>query len=73
MADVGCLIAPRPVLFENGRNDDGFPIAAAKKSFSHIARLYAALDATDRCDHDVFEGGHKFHGALAFDWIKRWL
>lgn len=73
MADVACLIAPRPLLIEMGQRDEGFPIEASRRAYRHLARAYRALGAQQRLACDQFDGGHRFSGRLAFDWMDRWL
>ncbi len=73
MADVAGLIAPRPLLIENGRADPLFPVAAADAAYHDLQRVYDVLGAPERLDRDVFEGGHRFSGRKAFDWLRRWM
>ena len=39
-SDVGCLIAPRPLLIESGVADDGFPIEASREAAAAVRRAY---------------------------------
>ena len=71
--DLGALVAPRPLLVETGRDDDLFPVAAATESVRRTRLVYEALGASDRLEHDVFEGGHQWHGAEALPFLDRWL
>jgi poly(3-hydroxybutyrate) depolymerase len=72
--DLGALVAPRPMLVESGIDDDVFPIAAARKTASEVRQVYEALSADpDAFVHDVFEGGHQWHGELAYPFLERWL
>lgn len=73
VADVTALIAPRPLLIENGIEDRGFPVEASRDAYQILQRTYAAAGVPDRLERDEFEGGHEFSGRLAFDWFKRWL
>ena len=62
--DVASLVAPRPILVESGTEDPLFPVDAARATVAALRRVYAALGADpDRVEHDVFEGGHRWHGA----------
>ena len=39
-----------------------------------MRRVYDALDApSDALVHDAFEGDHRWNGALAYDFLERWL
>lgn len=67
------LIAPRPLLLELGTMDGTSPEIFAMEAWAQIERIYEAAGARDRLDLDVFESGHRYHGAKAFDWFDRWL
>ncbi|MFP4249348.1 MAG: alpha/beta hydrolase family protein [Armatimonadota bacterium] len=71
--EVFGLIAPRPLLLELGTIDGTSPEIFAMEGYAQIERVYEAAQARDRLDLDVFETGHKYHGAKAFDWFDRWL
>jgi hypothetical protein len=71
--EVFGLIAPRPLLLELGTVDGTSPEIFAMEAYAQIERIYEAAGALDRLDLDVFETGHKYHGARAFDWFDRWL
>lgn len=62
--DVASLIAPRPLLVESGTDDPLFPVDAARATVESLRRVYVALGADpERVEHDVFDGGHRWHGA----------
>ena len=71
--DVGALICPRPMLVETGHDDLIFPEAAARDSMARLRPHYDAAAAGDALVHDVFEGEHQWHGALAYPFLDRWL
>ena len=71
--DLGALVAPRPLLVETGRYDDLFPVAAATEAVRRTRLVYAHFDAPDRLVHDVFDGGHQWHGTEAEPFLARWL
>lgn len=71
--DVASLIAPRALLIENGIQDGLYPLESVKEAFAAVKSAYEQLGFADRVDFDLFEGGHKFSGAKAFDWVDRWL
>jgi len=73
MAEVACLVAPRPMLFENGTKDTVIPFAGAAQEFKRIQRLYKMLGVPERVKMDVFEGDHRFSGRLAYRWFDKWL
>jgi len=73
MADIGALIAPRPLLIEAGTEDPIFPLPGVHDAYGKLARVYAILEKSDRLELDVFEGEHQWHGTVAVDWLRRWL
>ncbi|MEA3401132.1 MAG: alpha/beta hydrolase family protein [Armatimonadota bacterium] len=71
--EVFGLIAPRPLLLELGTADGTSPEIFAMEAYAQIERIYRAANARNRLDLDVFESGHIYHGAKAFDWFDHWL
>ena len=71
--DLGALIAPRALLVETGTEDNIFPVDAARIAMEQLARVYTALGCPDGLEHDVFEGGHRWHGERAYPFLERWL
>ncbi|MCL2099177.1 MAG: alpha/beta hydrolase family protein [Oscillospiraceae bacterium] len=73
MADIFGLIAPRPLLFESGTNDDIFPIDGVKSSYARIEELYSRLGAGENLEIDIFGGAHQISGAKAYDFLLKQL
>jgi Dienelactone hydrolase family len=71
--DLGALVAPRALLVENGTGDDLFPAPVATAELAKLRPVYASLGASDALVHDVFEGGHEWHGVKAYPFLERWL
>jgi len=72
--DVAALVAPRPMLVETGTEDDIFPVGAARETVARLRPLYEREPAgPDALVHDVFEGGHRWHGACVAEFLERWL
>jgi len=71
--DLGALVAPRPLLVESGRDDDLFPAVVAESQVAVLGRVYEWLGAPDALVHDVFDGGHQWHGTVALDFLDRRL
>jgi dienelactone hydrolase len=72
--DLGALIAPRPLLVESGSEDDLFPAPVAAAGCERLRRVYEELGSSgDRIEHDLFEGGHQWHGVAAYPFLHRWL
>jgi dienelactone hydrolase len=73
MGDVAALIAPRPVMFVNGRLD---PATSPKtrESFSIVSHLYRVLGVHRHARLiEPEEMGHYFDSQLAIGWFRRWL
>jgi dienelactone hydrolase len=73
MGDIGALIAPTPLLVEAGKRDRGFPLAGALEGYGIVRRAYQLLGLPERCEMEVFDGGHAFSGRKAIPWMQRWL
>jgi dienelactone hydrolase len=71
--DLGALVAPRPLLVQTGTDDLIFPVDAARREVARLAPVYDALGVPDALVHDVFEGGHEWHGASAAEFLARHL
>lgn len=61
MYDVAGLIADRPFLAVNGRQDEIFPIEATRRAYQALRGIYEVAGAADRCR--LFEGhqGHRYY------------
>ena len=76
IGDVGALIAPRPLLIETGDRDPlngPSGVANVRSQVAILRRAYRLLGASDALKHHLFEGEHRWHGAEAIPWMKRWL
>lgn len=69
-ADIGALIAPKPLVVVNGLTDDIFPIGPAKAEFARLRRFYKAQGAEGRVIHRIGPEGHRFYRDLA--WSGLW-
>jgi hypothetical protein len=46
----------------------------AARTVAEMRQVYDALDAeTDALVHDIFDGGHQWHGEVAYGFLERWL
>jgi dienelactone hydrolase len=76
MGDVAALIAPRPLLIESARQD---PLNGPRgidnvlEQYAITQKAYHLLGKSDRLAIDTFDGGHVWHGTIAFDWLEHWL
>jgi dienelactone hydrolase len=66
MADLGGLIAPRPLIVVAGRDDPIFPINGVEEAFEVIRQIYHAAGAPDQCRLIIGEGGHRFYAAQSW-------
>jgi dienelactone hydrolase len=71
--DLGALVAPRPLFIESGSADDLFPATVASLEVNKLRAVYEALGASDHLEHQVFEGGHQWHGDGSYKFLERWL
>ena len=70
MGDIAGLIAPRPYVQVNGRDDDIFLLAGAEAAFRQAKRVYEAAGAPEKCRFVIGEAGHRFYagpGWAAFE------
>jgi len=73
MGDLAALIAPRPLRFINGEQDEIYPIEAARAQFETVRRAYALHGARDRCSLAVHPDDHRYDQALSQEWFALWL
>lgn len=71
MADLACMIAPRPLIMVAGRQDPIFPIHGVEKAFDTIKQIYAAAGVPDKCRLLVGDLGHQFYPELAWPVMKQ--
>jgi hypothetical protein len=71
--DVYALIAPRPLVIENGVKDRGFPVKSSIEAFAYIQRAYAVAGAPDQVIHVVHPGAHEFVPEVPLKWFQNYL
>ena len=73
--DVASLIAPRRVARRERRSTTHLPgRRRARRRSRRCGRVYAQLGAPDDAlVHDVFDGGHMWHGTETSAFLERWL
>jgi len=71
--DVFALVAPRPLLIQNGEQDNNFLIDSAKEAFTFIKKAYTIDDAPDLVFHDIFPGPHEFRAEKPLQWFDQYL
>lgn len=77
-AEMSRLICPRPFMVERGHHDGVAPDETVAYEYAKTQRHYDLLGIGDRCEMEVFVGGHEIHleGTLAFlqkhlDWPEK--
>lgn len=64
--EIASLIAPRPCLWEVGRQDALMVKEWIEPALERIRRAYRAFGALDKLRVDSFEGGHRWNGVQAY-------
>jgi dienelactone hydrolase len=72
-ADLGALVAPRPLLVQSGDEDILFPVATARQGLERLHPVYDRFGAGDRLAHDVIAGEHEWRGEAPSAFLARWL
>ncbi len=73
MPDLAALVAPRALFAVTGDTDPIFPIGAFREAVEQAQDTYRVFGRPDRFGSEIFEGGHRFHGVGAFDFLRRKL
>lgn len=71
MAELAGLVAPRPLVIVNGRDDQIFPLWSAREQHE-IARdkYYAKVDAQGNIRHVIGNAGHRFYAEEGWQTFK---
>ena len=75
MGDIAGLIAPRPLVIVNGKDDGIFPLNSALEQAGIARNLYALAGAQPAFRHVIGQEGHRFYareGWAAFDEVTGW-
>jgi cephalosporin-C deacetylase-like acetyl esterase len=76
LADVGALIAPRPLMIASSNHDGIFAIDAIREVHAQLRRLYSTLGAADNLRLVETPGGHGYHQlsrTAIFSWFVKHL
>lgn len=71
--EIGSLIAPRPVIWEAGRQDALMVPGWLEKAAARIQRAYAAAGKPENFSVHRFDGGHAWHGETAIPLLAKVL
>ena len=75
MGDLVGLVAPRPFIAVNGKDDGSFPLFSAQEQVATGRVYYEAAGAGDKIEHVIGQEGHRFYAALSwpvFDKLTGW-
>jgi len=71
--EIASLIAPRPCLWEVGRQDGLMVKDRLEPALERMRRAWGSFGALDALEVDSFEGGHRWNGAKAYPLLARVL
>lgn len=71
MADVAGLIAPRPFMAINGKEDWIYPIEEVYKAFEQLKKIYTVAGVPENVELFIGEGGHRYYKAGVWSFIRR--
>lgn len=71
--DIGGLVAPRPFRAVVGATDTLFPLDGARTAYAELRDHYTDVDAADRCELYVGEGGHRFYADGVWPFVESHL
>ncbi len=67
MADLACLIAPRPLIIFGGEKDPIFPFEAAMSAYKNVVeKIYEKEGVPQKCRYIHADYGHEFRPEIAF-------
>ncbi len=68
--EIASLIAPRICLWETGSNDGLIQADWAAQAWDRMQRAWQAAGKIDHLQIDRFEGGHRWHGDVAYEQLR---
>ncbi len=72
-AEMAQMMAPRPFMVERGHRDMVGVDEWVEYEFAKVRRYYDEAGLGDRTGIAFFNGPHKIDGAVALEFLKRWL
>ena len=66
MADIACLIAPRPLAIVAGQTDIGFHIDGSREVAEVVQKIYDKAGASDKFRYIEHTEGHRYFAALSW-------
>ena len=71
--EIGGLIAPRPALWEIGKQDGLMVKDWIEPAWERMAKVYQAAGAADALQRDDFDGSHRWNGVKAYPLLEETL
>ena len=71
MADIAGLIAPRPFMAINGKEDPIYPIDEVYKAFEQLKKIYTVAGVPENVKLFVGDGGHRYYKAGVWPFFRR--
>lgn len=71
MSDIAGLTAPRFFCALNGKDDNIFPLAEARKAFANLKKIYTVAGVPDNCELYVGNAGHRYYKEGAWNFINK--
>jgi len=71
--EIAALICPRPLLIQAGKSDDASHRDMGIRLAPDVASYYVRIGKPEAFKFVVFDGGHEFHDASAWAFLKRYL
>ncbi len=72
-SEIVALICPRPLEIQAGATDNASHREPGKLLAPEAAAYYKGLNRSDDFRFLIFEGGHEFHDASAWEWLSKHL
>ena len=73
LPDLQGLLAPLPLLIDIGAYDHGFKIDSAMQCHKRLEEIYAAAQATNKLELDLFPGDHSWGGNKSVEFFRQHL
>lgn len=71
MAQIIAMGAPKPLLISAGTHDPIFPLEGTEACWADLEKVYTKLGARDKCELELFEGGHEISNARVFPFLEK--
>ena len=70
MREIAAVFAPKPMLVISGTKDRIFPIAATRRAYADLQKVYKQLGAVQSLDRDFFDGPHAWSHRKTLPFLK---